>query len=166
MTRVTMEVGAPWYRQGWPWFLMSLPVTAVVAGLATWYVAWKSNDGLVAEDYYKQGLEINRSLESQQMARQLGVSGLLSYANGVLQLRLSAEREITFPDSLELKIQSPVKAGHDRSLKLVRSGDVYEAQMPVLPDGHWNIVLGDAAGTWRILGAERFPLEGEVALRP
>ncbi len=22
----------PWYRQGWPWFLIALPATAVVAG--------------------------------------------------------------------------------------------------------------------------------------
>ncbi|MEN3111437.1 FixH family protein [Uliginosibacterium paludis] len=165
MTRL-MAAGAPWYRQGWPWFLMSLPAAAVIAGLATWYVAWKSNDGLVAEDYYKQGLEINRSLESQQMAKQLGVSGLLSYENGVIRLRVSAAREISFPDVLELNILSPVRAGNDRNLKLTRNGDHYEARMPPLPDGHWNLALADGAGTWRILGAELFPLKGEAALHP
>lgn len=166
MTRLLAEPAEPWYRQGWPWFLMSLPMTAVVAGIATWYVAWKSNDGLVAEDYYKQGLEINRSLESQEMARQLGISGLLSYRDGILHLKVRAEREISFPDSLELAILSPVRAGHDRSLSLRRNGDTYEAPMPALPDGHWNLSLGDGAGTWKILGSERFPLNGEAPLKP
>ena len=29
----------PWYRQAWPWFLISLPATAVIAGSFTFYLA-------------------------------------------------------------------------------------------------------------------------------
>ena len=48
----------PWYRQGWPWFLIALPATAVVAGIATLVIAAKTFDGMVVDDYYKEGQAI------------------------------------------------------------------------------------------------------------
>lgn len=166
MAQFQASIAEPWYRQGWPWFLISLPAIAVVAGLSTWYLAWKSNDGLVSEDYYKQGLAINRSLESQQMARQLGLSGRLSYTGKILQLRLSSVREIVLPPTLVLSILSPTRAGQDRTLKLVRTGDNYEADMDGLTAGHWNLELEDEVETWKILATAVFPLKGEIPLLP
>jgi hypothetical protein len=64
---------APWYRQGWPWFLISLPATAVIAGLATYYIAARGFDGPVVADYYKQGLAINEELGRSHRARDLGI---------------------------------------------------------------------------------------------
>ena len=48
-----------WYRQPWPWILMAAPGAAVLAGTVTIAVAVQSFDGLVAEDYYKQGLAVD-----------------------------------------------------------------------------------------------------------
>ena len=50
----------PWYREPWPWLLMAGPVAVVLAGIATTVLAVTTFDGLVADDYYKQGLGINR----------------------------------------------------------------------------------------------------------
>ena len=59
-----METGAtPWYREPWPWLLMAGPVTVIIAGGFTAWLAVTSSDGLVADDYYKQGLAINQTLE-------------------------------------------------------------------------------------------------------
>ena len=52
----------PWYRQFWPWFLMALPGAAVIGGITTVIVATIDRDGLVKDDYYKEGLAINRDL--------------------------------------------------------------------------------------------------------
>ena len=41
----------PWYREPWPWILMSGPAVVVCAGIATAVIAVETNDGLVAEDY-------------------------------------------------------------------------------------------------------------------
>ena len=67
MTSTTPAV-TPWYRQAWPWFLISLPATAVVAGLITFYLAARGWDGPVANDYYKQGLAINEELTRSNRA--------------------------------------------------------------------------------------------------
>jgi hypothetical protein len=40
----------PWYRQFWPWFIIALPASAVIASLITFYLAVSRPDHLVVED--------------------------------------------------------------------------------------------------------------------
>ena len=40
----------PWYRQFWPWFIIALPASAVVAGLLTLWIAISNPDYLVIDD--------------------------------------------------------------------------------------------------------------------
>jgi uncharacterized protein len=57
MTKETMPAEpAPWWRYGHVWL--------VIAGPAA--VAVRSPDPVVAADYYRQGIEINRTLERQK----------------------------------------------------------------------------------------------------
>ena len=51
---------------------MAGPGLVVVAGIATAVIAFRGADGLVADDYYKQGLGINRQIARDQAARDLG----------------------------------------------------------------------------------------------
>ena len=60
-----MSPSQPWYREPWPWILMAGPAIVVVAGFVTAYLAVTTNDGLVAEDYYRRGIEINRTREDR-----------------------------------------------------------------------------------------------------
>ena len=61
MTLAT-SAATPWYREPWPWILMSGPAAVIVAGAFTIWIAFSGADGLVTQDYYKQGLAINRTL--------------------------------------------------------------------------------------------------------
>lgn len=40
----------PWYRQFWPWFIIALPASAVVAGIITFWLAVSNPDHVVVED--------------------------------------------------------------------------------------------------------------------
>ena len=66
------ETSEPWYRHRWPWLLMSGPAIVVVAGFYTAYLAVRTDDGVVADDYYKRGLEVNQELRRGQAAAALG----------------------------------------------------------------------------------------------
>lgn len=58
----------PWWKNGHVWLLISGPAAVVVAGFATLYLAIRTPDPVVADDYYRRGIEINRTLEGQQGA--------------------------------------------------------------------------------------------------
>jgi len=59
---MTQNPARPWYRERWPWILMSCPAIVVVAGLGTAAIAVATADPLVTEDYYRKGLAINREI--------------------------------------------------------------------------------------------------------
>jgi hypothetical protein len=53
---------APWWRHGHVWLLIAGPAVVVVAGVATVLIALRHPDPVLAEDYYRRGIEINRTL--------------------------------------------------------------------------------------------------------
>ena len=62
----------PWYKEPWPWILMAGPAIVIVAGFVTAWLAIISNDGLVTDDYYKQGLALNQRLQRDHDASDRG----------------------------------------------------------------------------------------------
>ncbi len=61
----------PWWRHGHVWLLIAGPATVVVAGIATLVLAVRTPDPLVAQDYYRQGIEINKTLREGASAKAL-----------------------------------------------------------------------------------------------
>ncbi|MDA8454194.1 FixH family protein [Acidovorax sp. GBBC 3334] len=53
----------PWWKFGHVWLVIAGPAVVVVAGLATAWLAVSKPDPVLAEDYYRRGIEINRTLE-------------------------------------------------------------------------------------------------------
>jgi len=53
---------APWWRHGHVWLLIAGPAAVVLAGLVTAWIAVHGQDPVVAEDYYRRGIEINKTL--------------------------------------------------------------------------------------------------------
>ena len=48
----------PWYRQFYPWMLIALPASAVIAGFITLYIAITHPDALVLKDCVRDGATI------------------------------------------------------------------------------------------------------------
>jgi hypothetical protein len=138
----------PWYRHRWPWLLISGPAAAIVAGAVTTWIAFSSADALVAEDYYKQGMAINRLLAKEERARQLGIDLDLQIA----PTRITVQLRGTEPEALFVHLAHATRAGHDQRLRLAPThAGIYEAELPALPPGRWHIVIEDPRSTWRIV---------------
>ena len=138
----------PWYRHLWPWLLLSGPATVLVAGAVTAWIAFASADGLVAEDYYKQGMAINKVLAREEHARALGITTQIRFSGSTLSIELQGAA----PQALFVHLAHATRAGHDQRLRLapVRPG-LYQAELPPLPAGRWRIVIDDPRGTWRVV---------------
>ena len=138
----------PWYRSPWPWLLMSGPAVVLVAGAITTWIAFASADGLVAEDYYKQGLGINKVLAREEAARSRGLAADLEMDSATLRVRLRGQA----PQALFVHMAHATREGYDQRLRLAPVGaGVYEAPLPVLPAGRWRVVIEDPQASWRIV---------------
>lgn len=136
----------PWYREPWPWIVMAPPAAAVLAGIATIWIAVASADGLVAEDYYKQGLALNKVIAREERARALGITAQLEIGDGRMRVRL----EGASPPALFVHLAHRTRAGFDQRLRLAPAGGVYEAAMAPLAPGGWRAYIEDPKGEWRI----------------
>ena len=64
MSESTLEpVARPWYREPWPWIIIGLLGTVIVASMITLWIAASNPDGLVVDDAKYQ--EIRRGLRAQ-----------------------------------------------------------------------------------------------------
>ncbi len=144
-----------WYREPWPWLLMLGPALVIIAGLVTAYLAVVSNDGLVEDDYYKQGLTVNQRTVRDQRAAELGIEAELVLGGEGDRLRalLRAKEGFRLPETLNLGIAHPTRAGFDQKVTLrSEGGGVYAGG--VLPfRGRWHITLEDDRQEWRLMGA-------------
>ena len=141
-------MNAPWYRQRWPWLLMSGPAAVLVAGAVTAWIAFASADGLVAEDYYRQGMAINKVLAREERAHALGISLEATLAASTISVRLRGAA----PEALFVHLAHATRAGHDQRLRLAPTQPgLYQAELPALPAGRWRIVVEDPRATWRIV---------------
>jgi hypothetical protein len=131
----------PWYRQPWPWFLISLPATAVVAGLTTFYLAAQGWDGPVVDDYYKQGLAINEELTRSNRAMELGIEATVKLSGlGVgerVRVELRSARPLPLDPALRLRLAHPGKRDGDRLAVLARAG-LGDDGMSAVYVGEWQ----------------------------
>ncbi len=65
----------PWWKYGYMWLVVGGPAVVVVAGFVTLWLAIRSPDPVVAEDYYRRGVEINKTLENQDTALMPALKG-------------------------------------------------------------------------------------------
>ena len=164
MNRPSIPSSKPWYREPWPWFLISLPATAVIAGLTTAWLAFQSADGLVVGDYYRVGRTINQALARDDAARALALKATLKAGDGVLALTLVGRLK-NWPEKLTLILAHPTRQGQDQTLALSHAGGGhYRASMPVMATGKWRAQLADTASTWRLSGVLRTPFSQPVTL--
>jgi len=155
----------PWYRQPWPWILAAGPAIVVVAAFYTAWLAVKSNDGLVTDDYYKKGLSANQTIARSEQATRMGLVAGVRIAGDTLSVRLQAsEKGFLMPPTLALTISHPTRAGLDQSRVLVRNGDLYSGEVRLPAAGHWLLLLEDERKTWRLMGNVILPANGETMI--
>jgi len=57
----------PWWRFPLVWMVMAGPALVVIASFVTLWLALRTPDPVVASDYYRRGIEINRSLADKKL---------------------------------------------------------------------------------------------------
>lgn len=150
----------PWYKQFWPWFLITFPAIAVVAGIATIILAIQSDDGLVKDDYYKAGLAINQTLERKQTAHKLNLTANVNWDILTHIITLNLAGKISKPPArLTLQLAHATRANHDQEITLFLAPDKksYTGRLKSIKSGNWITILEPEEKNWRINGRVTLP---------
>jgi len=171
-SRRKQEDTQPWYKQFWPWFLIALPGSVVIAAFMTLAIAIKHSDDIVEDDYYKDGLAINQKIERDQVARARNIQGTLHWQSSNGSIHIELPENVT-DETLILHWMHPLKRQLDRVITLTRDASVdgdragsdYIGQIDEDVKGRFYLELEntttDAAVAWRLRG--EIPLDAAAS---
>ena len=170
-----MNAKPPWYRQPLVWMLIAIPLSAVLAGMVTIFLAFTTDDGLVVDDYYKQGLAINRRIARDQTAARLQLAADIEIdtSSGFIKLVFDKGLLANYPQTLALGLRHATQQQQDNVITLQHGidnqyvGVVSQEASRGIRTGVWHVELSRAkdGGTdaWRL--SRRVWLEGFTRIR-
>jgi hypothetical protein len=131
---------------------MSGPAVVVVAGFITLYLAVSGQDGLVVDDYYKQGKAINQALHRDDVARQAGLTATVNFDQTQDRVNVVVKRAdgSAVTGALTLSLVHATRSGYDNVVTLNPTETGYTGKLPSLRTGKWNVLLEDKEKQWRL----------------
>ncbi|QNM98021.1 FixH family protein [Chitinimonas koreensis] len=157
-----------WYRQPVIWLFLTLLIVTVAACFALIGVAIRSDDGLVADDYYKRGNEIGLEIHRDRQAVALGLSAQLLVGDDGKSVRVLLMPPSAEAKTVVLRLAHPTRAGLDRVLTLHPAADdmLVAALDAPLPEQRWLVQIEDGQNSWRLRGESRLGPGAALTLKP
>ena len=156
-----------WYQQPIVWLVIAIPLSAVVVGSILLTLAITTNDGLVEDDYYKKGIEINQVLERDEFALENGITANVNIDSqtGVIVVRLDSQSGYVFPGQMGLSLLHPTQSYQDIKLLLSKGpdGSYYSELRKPLNKGRWYFRISEP--NWRLQKIISWPVTGDFEMR-
>lgn len=141
----------PWYRQFWPWFLIALPATMVVASFVTLWLAMSTPNPMVVDDYARIARSTELRLERDKAAAALGVEAEIRFVAGADIVEVRLRPATVVPASLQLRLSHPLIEQRDLVVDLMPVPGGWSAGLEP-PEGRWYLQLYPGDGAWRLSG--------------
>jgi len=144
-----------WHKEPWMLLVVGGPLIVVGAAIATGFIAWYGQDKVISNDYYRQGLHIDKELARDDKARMYNMRAELSLLDASnLQLQLQGAGKL--PPIANVSISTTEnglranEALYKIAFRKVRPG-IYHAELPA-PLQHskqaWHVKL--SGDDWRL----------------
>jgi uncharacterized protein len=151
------ELKKPWHSYPLVWMMISIPLSAVIMGVVMIWLAVDTDDGLVADDYYKQGMAINDVIILDTRAAELKLNATIEFKPSDKVIRLKFDKGLLerYPDKLRLKFQHATRANSDIEVIMSHGlDDQYIGHLDkVISEGVWYFEVdnkGMAADEWKL----------------
>lgn len=157
----------PWYKQFWPWFLISVPVLVmIVCAIIIYLSVTRGNFSMVVDDYYKKGKTINAIIEHVERAQELNISFEFTANDGLLALRYKTGE----PDqlsALNVKFVHATDAAKDFSRRVTVAADgTYRTDIPQDISGHWTVTVEPFDRRWKVSQKYQLPTTEWTLIEP
>ena len=139
-----------WYKEPWPWFIITILVVSFGWGLFQLSVAFNHADDVVIDDYYIEGKMVNLSLRRDEQAKLKQISAELTFDNETGELLVDLSGKLTkWPKQLKLSFLSATIKDNDMVIVLNK-----------IPAGHYSGFIDHS-----LSGSYYVQLEPVVTLR-
>jgi hypothetical protein len=125
-----------WYGHVWPWLLFGGPAIVVVASIFTAWLAVRSDDGLVAADYYKRGLLVNQRLPANAVVTPIPEAAMTIDNAGGIRLRTT---EASPRERLTATLTHPASSRQERVTLLQNASGEYVGVLRAEGIGRWAV---------------------------
>lgn len=169
---IDISAKSPWYYNPMMLLVVGIPLLSVVVSFSFLTIALKTFDGVVVDDYYRQGKEINRLLQRDENARLIGLRAEVSFKNSAVLVNLQSNDTQQWPSEINLGILHPTQDGYDISVSLrTTSTDPqlegtthqYLGYAPEFQKGEWILQL--STSEWRLQRRELTSSTGKLTLK-
>lgn len=158
--KTVTEIQKRWYHYPMVWMVIAIPLSAVIVGAILLTLSITTFDGLVEDDYYKKGKEINAVLERDEFALENGIKAEVQIDAdiGIIVVNLSSVTDYTFPQDMGLSLLHPTQSRKDVKLLLSKGldGRYYSELLAPLSDGRWYFRISEP--NWRLQKLLEWPL--------
>ncbi|WP_283149541.1 FixH family protein [Silvimonas soli] len=156
----------PWYKSPWAWFILMFPIAAILGCINMIWIAAKSNDGTVVDDYAKQGEEVTKVVARDQAAARLGLNAHFTMDADRQTIHLVLNKPVG--DVLRLQFVHPTRSELDQKVQLkAQSATDFIGKLPgSLGNARWGLDLADNANQWRLQGSFKPEQSLSAPLRP
>ncbi|RDV24130.1 hypothetical protein DXV75_15690 [Alteromonas aestuariivivens] len=159
-------MNTPWYKQFWPWFLITIPVVSFTMGFVMLHLATSTENSLVVDDYYKEGKAINARLDKVEQAKRLGITTDLTIEDGSIALKFHSGIPAD-GEALKLRFYHVTLADQDTSVMLTRDAQgIYRGFSERNLSGKWQLSLTPMDENWKIQKTLNLPYSGVIKFNP
>lgn len=146
--------------------VIAIPLSAVIVGSYLFYLSLTTFDGMVEDDYYKKGLDINQVLARDEFAMENGISAnvRMDTQTGVISVALNSDSDYAFPAKMGLSLLHPTQSKQDAKLLLSQGPDgrYYTELVNPLTEGRWYIRISEP--NWRLQKLITWPVKREFRM--
>ncbi len=170
----TCEDKKPWHQHPLVWMMLSIPFSAVIMGVVMIWLAVDTDDGLVADDYYKRGLAINDVISLDKKAAELELNALIEFNSSEKVINMQFDKGLldSYPETLQLTFQHATRANSDVVLILNHGiNNRYIGHLPqAISHGIWYFEVSDKGGAdtgkgWKLNARTRVAEDNSVHLK-
>lgn len=141
-------------------FVIGLPAFVVVACIFFVVFAVKNKDATVRDDWYMDSKALYQDASKDQLAHDLGLSGVLRFDGDNVVFELKSPEPYTHPATLSLTISHATKKDKDRDLTLTHSKDnVYTGTVNLDPTPSKYYLHINSDDGWRLTQSQKLPAQ-------
>lgn len=146
-----------WFKQFWPWFLIGLPMVAVIGSVNLLFTAMDNKPHMVVDDYYAEGKAINNDFALINKAKELNIHASVQQTEKQLLISLQG---VADKSSISFSLYHSTLAERDISVMLTAdaNGD-YQFQSDQDLTGKWKLRLEPFDKSWRLQKTITLPRE-------